>query len=139
MPQTSGVPRLPESTRYSPSRGARIAFWVVAGLGIPTAAITWIWYGLVQFEAQTEQGKALKAGTTMAGFAEVWGGVPLVLAHVVGLVMLVVLGWKGYRARGVALAVVAVLISSVIGIGVAQLLWGGELFQLGINNDTYVP
>lgn len=62
---------------------------MVAGLGVPAATIAWIWYGLVQFEAQTEQSKAVSARTTMAGVAEVWGGFPLVIAHVVGLVTLV--------------------------------------------------
>ncbi|MBT2486443.1 hypothetical protein J7E28_17240 [Microbacterium sp. ISL-108] len=120
-------------------RGTRTAFWVIAAFGIPAAAVAWNWYALAQFEAQSEQSKALSAQTTMAGFAEVWGGVPLVLAHIVGLVTLFVLGWKGYRGRGIALAMGAVVIASVIGIGITQLLWAGELFQLGIDNDVYVP
>ncbi|MGM1017455.1 MAG: hypothetical protein ACQEW8_07960 [Actinomycetota bacterium] len=120
-------------------RGARIAFWVVAPFGVLAAAVAWNWYALAQFEAQSEQSKALSAQTTMAGFAEVWGGVPLVLAHIVGLATLLVLGWKGYRDRGIGLAIAAVFIASVAGIGVAQLLWDGQLFQLGIDNDVYVP
>jgi hypothetical protein len=32
-----------------------------------------------------------------------------------------------------------VILASLVGIVVAQLLWAGELFQLGIDNDTYVP
>lgn len=123
----------------STSRGARIGFWVVAALGVPAAALAWSWYGLAQFEAQTEQSKALSAGTAMAGFAEAWAGVPLVLTHIVGLITLVVLGWKGYRGRGIALAILAVFSSSVVGIVVAQLLWAGELFQLGIDNGASVP
>jgi hypothetical protein len=131
---------LPQVTTRTPSsRGARIGFWVVAALGVPAAAVAWTWYGFAQFEAQTEQSKALAAGTSMAGFGEALGGVPLALAHLVGIVTLLVLGWSGYRGRGIVLAIAAVLISSAIGIGGAQLLWAGELFQLGINNDTYVP
>ncbi|WP_188436395.1 hypothetical protein [Microbacterium murale] len=131
---------LPDSSAQSvPSRRMGIGFIVATILGVPTAAVAWTWYGLAQFEAQTEQGKALAAGTTMAGSAEIMGGVPLVLAHLVGLVTLGVLGWKGQRGRGIGFAFLAVAIASVVGIIVAQLLWEGQLFQLGINNDVYVP
>ena len=102
-------------------------------------AVVSVWHGFAQFEAQTEQGKALAAGTTMAGSAELSGGVPLVIAHMIGLGVLIVLGWRGYRAPGIACAVVAILIASGVGIAIAQLVWGGERFQLGIHNDTFVP
>jgi hypothetical protein len=128
-----------EPTKAQPSHDAKIQFWVVAVLGIPAAVVAWTWYGFSFSEAQTEQGKALAAGSTMAGFAEVVGGIPLILAHTFGLVALLMLGWKGFRWPGVAVAIVAVLISSAIGIGVGQLLFKGQLFHLGINNDTYVP
>jgi hypothetical protein len=108
-------------------------------LGIFASAVVWFWYGFAQMEAQTEQGKALAAGTTMAGFAEVTGGVPLVLAHLLGLALPLTLGWKGYRTRGIPLAILAVAVASVIGILFAQLLWQGQLFELGINNDTFIP
>lgn len=75
----------------------------------------------------------------MAGFAELVGGVPLVIAHLVGLGVLLILGWRSYRARGIILAVVAVAVVSAIGILCAQLLWAVDLFKLGIGNDTYVP
>ena len=91
------------------------------------------------FEAQSEQPKALAAGTTEAGFGEVVGGVPLVFAHVVGLVALMLLGWFGYRGRGLLMAAASLAVASLIGIGIAQLLWQGELFQLGIDNDIFVP
>lgn len=120
-------------------RGPRVSFWVVASLGVVASAIAWVWYGMAQEEAQSEQGKAVSAGTSMAGFAELVGGVPLVLAHLVGLGVLLILGWRSYRARGIILAVVAVAIASAIGILCAQLLWAGDLFELGIGNDTYVP
>ncbi len=122
------------------SRGGGVSFWIVAALGLVASSIAWTWYGFAQFEAQSEQGKALSAGTTMAGFGELLGGLPLALAHFVGIATLAVLGWHAYRGRGMVLAIVAVLITSAIGIGVAQLLWAGELFQLGINNkETIVP
>jgi hypothetical protein len=117
------------TTKTPSSRGARIGFWVVAFLGVPAAAIAWAWYGFALFEAQTEQSKALAAGTSMAGFGETLGGVPLALAHLVGLATLVILGWNGYRGRGIALAIAVVLISSAIGIGGAQLVWAGNCFS----------
>lgn len=136
--EAGGVTQQQEAAT-TPSRDTRIAFWIVAGFGVLAAALVWTWYGLAMAEAESEQGKAIAAGTTMAGFGEIAGGVPLILAHVVGLVALMVLGWKGYRGRGIALAIAAVLISSVIGIGVAQLLWEGELFLHGINHSDFVP
>lgn len=129
----------PSTSEPQTSRGARAAFWPLASLGIIASIVAWSWYGFAQFEAQTEQGKALSAGTTMAGFAEVVGGIPLVVAHLLGLALLLALGWKGYRERGIAFALVAVAVASAIGVVVAQLLWAGQLFQLGINNITYVP
>lgn len=123
----------------SESAGARIAFWVIAGFGVVASAIAWAWYGLAQEEAQSEQGKAVAAGTSMAGFAEVAGGLPLILAHLLGLGMLLIFGWRGYRRRGVTLAIAAVGVASLIGVLFAQLLWAGELFELGIDNDRYVP
>jgi hypothetical protein len=119
---------------------ARRGFWVVASLGAVAAAIAWTWYGGAQFEAQSEQPKALSAGTTMAGFAELFGGVPLVIAHLLGLVLLLLFGWWGYGKRGIAMALVAFVGTSLIGIIVAQILFAGELFELGINNDPeFVP
>jgi hypothetical protein len=121
------------------SHDKRVAFWTVAAVGVFPAVLAWTWYGFAQFEAQTEQPKALSADTTMAGSAEIFGGIPLLLAHAIGLVVLLALGWFAYRGRGLALAVAAVILASLVGIVVAQLLWAGELFQLGIDNDTYVP
>lgn|SRR5690349_24490035 len=119
---------------------ARTGFWVVASLGMVAATIAWTWYGGAQFEAQSEQPKALSAGTTMAGFAELFGGAPLVLAHLLGLVLLLLFGWWGYGKRGIAMALVALIVASLIGIVVAQFLFAGDLFELGINNDPgFVP
>ncbi|MFF2274115.1 hypothetical protein ACFVTX_17705 [Agromyces sp. NPDC058136] len=115
-------------------RSASTRFWVFAAWGILTATGAWLWYGLAQFESQSEQCKALAAGTTMAGFGELTGGIPLVLLHLLGLGALVPLGWRQDRWDGVMRAVIAVLVASVIGIGITQILLGGELFQLGVNN-----
>ena len=124
----------------SAAQGGRTAFWTVAALGPLAAAVAWTWYGFAQYEAQSEQGKALSADTTMAGFAEVIGGVPLVLAHIIGLAVLMPLGWFAYRGRGLAAAVAAVVIASIVGIVIGQVLFAGELFNLGTDNyDTYAP
>lgn len=131
------APTKSESDRGA--RGARSGFWVLASLGVIASAVAWVWYGGAQFEAQTEQPKALSAGTTMAGFAEVVGGVPLVIAHLVGLTLLSVSAWKGYGKRGIAMSILAVVAASGIGIIVAQILWAGDLFQLGIDNNTWIP
>lgn len=135
----AGCVSAPAKLKSRTSRDARTGFWVIAALGIPAAATAWSWYGFAQFEAQTEQGKALAADTTMAGFAEIFGVIPLVLAHVLGMAVLLVLGWKGFGVRGIGFAFIAVLVASGMGVLCAQLLWAGELFELGINNDTYVP
>ncbi len=134
-PPTSGR----RATTRSNADATRTQFWVVAGLGPLAAIIAWGWYGFAHAEAQSEQGKALSAGTTMAGFAEVIGGIPLVLAHVIGLMLLVVVGGFGYGRRGILYAVGAVLAASVIGICVAQWAFGGQLFELGVGNETFVP
>lgn len=124
----------------TPDPGVRSGFWVVASLGALAATIAWTWYGFAQFEAQTEQPKSLAAGSTMAGFAELVGGIPLLLAHLLGLVLLLLLGWWAYGKRGIAIALIALIATSLIGIVVAQVLFAGELFELGINNDSdYVP
>lgn len=107
------------------SKGARVAFWVTAGLGAVARPIAWAGYGLAQEEAQSAQGKAVAAGTSMAGFAEVVGGVPLVLAHLIGLGVLLIFGWGDYRRRGVVLAIAAVGVASLIGVRFAQFLWAG--------------
>jgi hypothetical protein len=113
-----------------------VSFWTIAALGPLASVLAWIWYAMAQFEAQSEQCKALAASTTMAGFAELWGGVPLVVAHLIGLAVLVPLGWKAYERRGIAMAIAAVLIASVVGVGVAQFMAEGALFELGVNNNT---
>ena len=54
---------------------------VSAGLSVAVLSILWCWYGLAQLEAETDQGKALTAGTTMEGTAFWMGGLPLLVAH----------------------------------------------------------
>ncbi|WP_193750717.1 hypothetical protein [Leucobacter chromiiresistens] len=87
-------------------------------------------------EEAHEQGKAEAAGRTMAGFAATVGGVPLVLAHVIGLVLLSRIGWRVWRGAGLAYAALAVAAASIVGIGVGQLLFGGNLFYTA---PVFVP
>lgn len=121
------------------SSAARTGFWVTTAVGIFVVSVAWSWYGFMQFEAQTEQGKALAADTTMAGFAEILGGVPLVFAHLLILTVLLILGWKEYGDQGIVFSIIAVVVASGLGILFAQVVWEGQLFELGVNNDTFVP
>ena len=116
--------------------GPRIAFWICGGAGILAMAIAWGWFGFAVYEEYSEQGKALAAGTSMDGFAAVFGGVPLVLAHVIGLILLLILGWYGWRVTGIVFGVAAVSVASIIGLGIAQILFAGQVFGI---EETFVP
>ncbi|ROQ64014.1 hypothetical protein EDF36_0965 [Rathayibacter sp. PhB152] len=119
---------------------ARIGFWTMACLGVPAALFSWCWFGFAMAEAQSEQGKALAAGTTMAGFGEAVGGVPVAVAHVVGLIVLLVLAQRAHPGSALVFAGTAVIVASVIGLGGAQLLFGGAVFHFDPENrQTYVP
>lgn len=119
------------------SGGYAWAFWVLAVVGIPVMIGAWLMLPLASLEEVTEQGKAEAAGTTMAGTTFVFGVLPLVTAHVIGLAGLCTVGGLGRTSRraGVAWGAAAVLIASAIGLGVVALLSGGEL----IYSPTYVP
>lgn len=119
------------TTAFVPERSAT-KFWLFAGIGILVIVFAWCWYGLAQLEAETDQGKALTAGTTMDGFALTFGGIPLIMAHVIGLAILMPLGWQRWRLPGLAYGLIAVVAASIIGIGAGQLLFGGELFEVGL-------
>ncbi|RGE22397.1 hypothetical protein [Leucobacter sp. wl10] len=117
---------------YELSGSARIAFWMLAGVGLIVMPIAWAWYGLTLYEEESEQGKALVAGTTMEGFAATFGLVPLVIAHAIGLGLLLYNGWRGWGGRGLAFGAAALVIASLAGLIFAQLLFGGDLFEMGI-------
>ncbi|QIK63369.1 hypothetical protein G7068_09290 [Leucobacter viscericola] len=110
----------------------RIVFWVFASIGVLVMSVAWTYYGMAQQEAESDQGKALSANTTMEGTGELMGGVPLLIVHALGLVILLRLGWLGWRRWGLLFGLTAVLIASVIGVVVAQILFGGELFEIGV-------
>lgn len=119
------------TTAYVPERSAT-KFWIFASIGILVMVIAWCWYGFAQVEAESEQGKALTAGTTMDGFALTFGGIPLIAAHVIGLAILMPHGWQRWRLPGLVYGLVAVAVASVIGIGAGQLLFEGQLFEVGL-------
>lgn len=118
------------------SGGARTRFWVFAGIGMAVLPISWVWYGVALYEEESEQGKALTAGTTLEGTAAVFGLFPLVVAHLNGVGLLLYNGWRGWGPRGLAFGATAVAIASVAGLTVAQMLYGGELFEMGIKRHV---
>ena len=126
---------LPSLTHYGRS-GPRIAFWICAGAGVLAMTVAWCWFGFAVYEEYSEQGKALAAGTSMDGFAAFFGGIPLVLAHLIGLILLLILGWCGWRIHGIFIGVAAVSSASLIGLGVAQILFEGRVFGI---DETFVP
>ena len=128
---TTNAPR----ARVSSGR-IRRAVWGFTIVGVFALTLAWGWLGLAIAEEYTEQGKAEAAGTTMEGFALVAGGLPLLYAHAFGLVILAVLGWNVWRWRGIAFGVGAVACVSLIGLAIAQLLTGGDLFDPA---QTFVP
>ena len=127
-----GSARVRQPPRGWRSYGGRDAFWLVAGFGAVLLCVAWVWYGMAFHEEMTEQGKALSAGTTMAGFGFAFGGIPLIIAHLLVLVPLLAIGLKYHsrRAVGIVQPLAAVGIASVLGITVAQLLWAGMLFTM---------
>lgn len=128
----------------TPERRQRLGwlFWLFAALGVPVMASAWSWYGMAYFEEMTEQSKALAAGTTMEGLGAMMGVPPVVLAHLIGLIVLGVIATRraSTELRGLFMAVAVVALTSLIGIGVAQLLWDGDLFGMGANmRPEYIP
>lgn len=120
----------------SERRSTPAAFWAWSGAGALVMTAAWFWFGLSISEEASEQGKAEAAGATMSGFAATVGGVPLVLAHIVGLVLLALIGWRAWRGAGLAYAALAVAAASLVGLGVGQLLFGGNLFYTA---PVFVP
>lgn len=105
------------------SRGRAVAFWILAALGPFIMAGAWVLLILAGLEETTEQSKAHAAGTTMAGTTLLFGVVPLVLAHALGLLILGSIAVSGRYRRwtGVLHAVVAVAVASALGVGALAL------------------
>lgn len=140
-PWSTGLRRADDpATGWADRRYARW-FWVLSVMGVIVMIIAWYWFGSAHEEEMTEQPKALAAGSTEAGFGAVVGGVPLVFAHLVGLVLLAIIAVRGRAKKwtGFVYSIVAVALASGIGIGVAQVLWAGELFMMGVGAPALVP
>tara|TARA_R110002124_G_C8807241_1_gene502896 strand:+ start:278 stop:724 length:447 start_codon:yes stop_codon:yes gene_type:complete len=133
---TAGV-GIVKPSALAPSGGWRsgagqLAFWLIAAVGTIVLTVAWFWYGLSFSEEMTEQCKSAAANSSMAGFGLAFGGIPLVIIHVLTLVPMLVIGAMYYskRTSGVVLAVVVVVAASGFGIIVNELLWGGQLFTM---------
>jgi hypothetical protein len=116
-------PRLWKSPRHA------LTFTVFALLGFPIMAAAWLWLNLASLEEATEQPKALAAGTTMAGTTLLLGGIPLIVAHALGVVILSAGAGtvRGSRRSAVVAAVVAVGIASAVGVTFVLIVNGGQL------------
>lgn len=114
----------------------RDAFWLVAGAAAFVLCLAWFWYGLSFNEEMTEQCKSLAAGDSEAGNGLLFGLPPLVLAHAVFLVSLLLVGRRNHeRPRtGALLGLVALVAASALGIALNELLWAGELFTMSAAN-----
>ena len=117
--------------------GHGAAFAILAAVGVPVMIGAWMLLPLASLEEVTEQGKAVAAGTTMAGTTLIFGVLPLVLAHLIGLGLLCTIGGRGRfdRWRGVLLGAAMVLVASAIGLVVVWAISGGEL----IYSEKYIP
>lgn len=109
-------------------RRAPALFWIYAGIGIAVMFVAWAWKGFAILEEATEQGKAEAAGTTMEGFAALFGVVPLIITHAIGLVLLLIEGWRCWRAEGLIYGLSATMVASLLGVGGAHILFDGQLF-----------
>ena len=138
MSSTRTVGRPATSRRRSP--GA--TFWVLSALGVVVAVVSWVWFGMAFEEEMSDQPKAVAAGTTMAGFGFQFGLLPLMVAHGIGITALGLTAFPGqpHRGRAWRYAVVSVAVASLIGMVVAQVLFGGRLFLMGAGAaDVFVP
>ena len=124
------------------SVGGRAAFWTVAGIGPLVLCVAWFLYGFAYFEEMTEAGKAVAAGSSSAGTGMLLGGIPLIVAHGLLLLTLLLIGASNHWRRTVAVlqALIAVAVASAVGIAVNQLLWEGRLFTMYAGApEVFVP
>ncbi|MGZ0712563.1 hypothetical protein ACWPKO_29920 (plasmid) [Coraliomargarita sp. W4R53] len=120
------------------SPDARAAFWILSVVATFVLALAWFWYGFAFFEEMTEQCKSLAADSSAAGTGLALGAIPLAIAYVITVVPLVLVG-VNYRARrgtGALVALAVVFFATGIGIGVNELLWGGDLFAMSTGSAT---
>ncbi|SFS18016.1 hypothetical protein SAMN04487846_3712 [Microbacterium sp. cf046] len=137
MQRTADLPLKSTVDEGWKSTASLAVFWVLAVVGLPVMTGAWLLLPLASLEELTEQGKAVAAGTSMAGTTFLYGVLPLVLAHVVGLVLLCSIGGAGRynRRSGVLLGIAAVAATSIVGLTVTLIISGGQL----IATSNYVP
>jgi hypothetical protein len=118
-------------------RSSRIAFWTFTAIGVPATFAGWLMLVIASYEEVSEQGKAVAAGTTMAGTTFVLGVIPLVIVHFIGFVILCALGALGrlHRGKGALLGAAAVVGASLISLAVVLIIGGGHLLA----SAEYVP
>lgn len=116
------------------SLGARVAFWVVATLGVALLVAAWGWLGLTQLDSGTEECKAVAAGSSMAGFTILTAGVPLLLCHTGVFAALFLIGRRAYRSSGTVLAIVITVTSSLIAVLIWQAVAPGFIFTGGLTS-----
>jgi hypothetical protein len=128
----NGSAHIPKERRGRASTEGQTGFWSVATIGAVVLCLAWFWYGLSFFDEMTEQCKAVAASSSMAGTGLLLGGGPLVFAHLVVLLPLLLIGikYRSPRRMGILVAVAAVLVASALGIVVNELLWTGDLFTM---------
>lgn len=122
------------------SAGGRVAFWVVAAIGVPVLGAAWFWYGLAGLNEMTdmEPPSGPPASTMM-----LFGVVPVAVIHALLLFVLISIGVTFHTRRGIGilLAVSVVALASGAGIAVNQLLTAGCLFAMSAQQmcPAYVP
>lgn len=106
-----------------------IAFWSLTVLGAAIMCGAWMWPGLASIEQVTESAKAPPGDTSTDGIFAIFGVVPLVITHLLGLVILrrAAPHERGKRGTRWAMAAIAVLVTSAIGLAVAIQVNGGAL------------
>lgn len=94
-------------------RKARVvAFWSLTLLGAPIMCGAWIWLTVASTEQVTESAKAPPGDTSTDGLFVMFGVVPLVLVHLLGLVILRSIAPRERDERGASWAIAAVGFSS---------------------------
>jgi hypothetical protein len=123
----------------SSRRAAAAGYWTSAVIGLPTMAIAWIWLALSSLEEVQEVAKAGPGSNAADGIAFWYGGLPLVAAHVIGTILLGLLGmrWRFRPTSAWLLALTIVVIESALGLLTALLLNGGHIFAG--DDGIYVP
>lgn len=130
-PGGNGATRIGTPEAGWASEGGRAAFWIVASGAPLVLCVAWFWYGLSYFDEMTDNRPAGMESTSV-DTGVLLGVPPLVLSYLVALFSLLLIGFKYHvqTVRVVVLSLAVVVVASVIGIAVNQLLWAGCLFAM---------